>query len=139
MQVIMLSSGELKNVAAGYARNYLLPNQLAVVATAVALQQAEATRARVAAEQAVHVQEFQELAQRLSSVHLTVPARANDAGKLFAALHPKDILQALAEQSITLDEQYVQCEPIKKTGEYSVIVRLPDSAPVRIPLTVQPA
>lgn len=137
MQVIIVSTGELKNVADGYARNYLLPNHLALPATEAALKQAEATRTRLAAERAATVAEYQALATRLQTTQLTITTRANETGKLFAALHPQDIVPLFQAQKLPVAEKYITIEAIKQTGDHVVTVQLPDCEPVKVKLTVK--
>jgi len=136
MQVIMLKTGELKQVSDGYARNYLFPNKLAVAATAAVQKQAEATRSKVEAERAATAAAQAALAERLKGQHIVVTAKANESGKLFAALHADDIMAALAKVDFTVTKDQLSFAPIKQTGEHTVTVEFPNQAPVALTINV---
>lgn len=114
--------GELKEVSDGYARNFLLPKKLAVEATSNNMNtmklQEKAKAAQVAAEKAA----AQEMAKKLESIVVKIPARAGDSGKLFGAVTSKEISDALSESyGIQIDKQkIVQAEPIKGFGSFEV-------------------
>jgi large subunit ribosomal protein L9 len=139
MQVIMLKTGEVKQVAAGYARNYLFPNKLAAAATATAQAQAEQTRMQVVAEQKAQAEALAVLAKKLQGQMVMVGAKANNSGRLFAALHAEDIVSALAAQGLTVTAEQLKVSPIKQTGEHSVKVQLPGATPVVITINVTAA
>lgn len=136
MQVIILKTGELKQVADGYARNYLFPNKLAVAATAAAQKEAEATRSKVEAERAALVAAEAALAEKLKGQSIVLTAKANETGKLFAALHASDIVAALAKVGFTVTAEQLNFAPIKQTGEHTVKVELPNQTPVVLILKV---
>ncbi len=139
MQVIMSATGEVKNVSTGYARNYLFPNGLAKPATADSLQSAEATRAQFAQKLANDQASFQALADKLKSFSLTIPVKTTASGTLFAALHSGDIASALATAGVMVTTDNITCPPIKKIGDHSVTIKLPDCKPVTITVKVQSA
>ena len=114
--------GELKEVSDGYARNYLLPRNLAVEANkdnlnALALKE-KAKKAQEAKEKAAAM----ENAQRLRDIVTTIRAKAGANGKLFGAVTSQEIAEALKEQhGIEVEKQkLVQSEPIKSFGSYEV-------------------
>ncbi len=114
--------GELKEVSEGYARNYLIPRNLAMEATrdnlnALALKE-KAKRAQEARERA----EAESAAARLKDVVVTIRARAGSNGKLFGSVTSQEIAEALAEQhGINIEKnRIVQGEPIKSFGSYEV-------------------
>ena len=114
--------GEMKEVSDGYARNYLLPRNLAVEANrdnmnALALRE-KAKKAQEARERAAAA----ENAARLKDVVVTVRARAGANGKLFGAVTSQEICDALKEQhGLEIEKnKLVQSEPIKAYGSYSV-------------------
>ncbi len=114
--------GELKEVSEGYARNYLIPRNLAMEATrdnmnALALKE-KAKRAQEARERA----EAESAAARLKDVVVTVRARAGSNGKLFGSVTSQEIADALKEQhDISVEKnRIVQSEPIKSYGNYEV-------------------
>ena len=138
MKVIIKKTGELKEVADGHARNYLLPRGLAVPATPEAISQYEATQ-----QDRVKMQDSQRAGQSalrdqlLSLPQTIITAQANKEGTLFAALHASDINKALAEQhSIVLSEDAITLEPIKTLGSHSASITLPGQDPVTITITI---
>ena len=129
--------GQLVNVSDGYARNFLLPKKLAVIATAENVntmkQQEKARKAQEAAEKA----EAEALSEKLKGLTVKVAAKAGEGGRLFGAVTAKEISECLAEQhgltSEALSEQYgvniaktklVLDEPIKACGGYQIRAKL---------------
>ena len=132
MQVILRSAlehlgeaGQVVDVKAGYARNYLIPQGLAYEATDANTRRLEAERARVEAKEAETLGDAQKRAAALEGVSLTFHARAGQEGKLFGSITSGDIAEKLAEQGITIDKRQIELEePIKALGVTSVPVRL---------------
>jgi len=118
--------GQMIDVSDGYARNFLLPRKLAVAATAdninVMKQQEKAKAAQAEREK----QAAQEMAKKLESVIVKIPARAGSAGKLFGAVTSKEISEALLEQhGIEIEKnRIIQTDPIKTFGSFEVKCRL---------------
>ena len=118
--------GQLVDVSDGYARNYLLPNGLAELATPDNLnkmrQQDKAKRAREAEEKA----EALAIAEKLKGVQVKIPARAGAGCKLFGAVTSKEVSDALQEQyGIAIAKtKIVQDEPIKSFGSYALKCKL---------------
>ncbi len=117
--------GEIVKVAAGYARNYLLPKRLAVAAT-------EANRKIVEQERHAHLRreaklkdEAIDLSKLLTGVSVTIAQKAGENDQLFGSVTGKDIADALAGKDFTIDRRKIHLEnPIKQLGEYKVPVRL---------------
>ena len=118
--------GQMVDVSDGYARNFLLPKKLAVIATAdnmnVMKQQEKAKAEQIAREKA----EAAAAAKALESVTVKIAAKAGGAGKLFGAVTSKEISDALAEQhGIQIEKnRIVQTEPIKTFGTFEVKCKL---------------
>ncbi len=118
--------GQLKEVSDGYARNYLLPRNLAVEATADNLNamrlKDKARQAQIAREKA----QAQEYAEKLGAVMVHLKAKAGAGGKLFGSVTSKEIAEALAAQhDIAIEKnQIVQTEPIKQFGTYEIKCKL---------------
>jgi large subunit ribosomal protein L9 len=116
----------LIDVSSGYARNYLFPRKLAVPATpaeVAALEKRKAGREKkLAAKRAEH----EELAQKLSSLEVSIPVDAGESGKLFGSVTSQDIAVAVqAAAQIDIDKKKIElAEPIKVIGQYSVPVKL---------------
>jgi len=117
---------DVVNVSEGYARNYLFPRKLAVPATDANL--AELAKRRKAEELRGEKikEEAKDLASRLSEVMVTVKHKVGSGTKLYGAVTPADIVEALEKQTgIKLDKRKIEIEePIKSVGTYEVPVRL---------------
>ena len=119
-------AGEAVHVAAGYARNYLLPRKLASEATADAINAIKLKEKAKAAQAAKEKAVAQEYAERLEAVQVTIRAKAGNGGKLFGAVTSEAISKALKEQfDMDIEKnKIVQSEPIKSYGSYTVKAKL---------------
>lgn len=127
----MNQTGELKQVADGYARNYLFPHKLATAATAEAVQASEVQRAKRVAEQVANKDAATEVAKKLKGVDVQIAAKANETGTLFAAVSAADVVAAVKKNiGLTLAPEAIALESIKKIGKYVVIATLPQVEPV---------
>jgi large subunit ribosomal protein L9 len=120
------SIGDVVKVKPGYARNYLLPRGLAVVADPRNLGLVEHQK-RVAGEKREReLRQAQTLAGKLRGAMVTITARAGEEGKLFGSVTNIDIERALEAQGFSIDRRRIRLdEPIKSLGEYAVPVHLP--------------
>jgi large subunit ribosomal protein L9 len=117
--------GEVVKVAPGYARNFLLPKKLAVLATSSNKKIVEQERDAYLRREAKAKNEAEDLGRMLAGVTVTITQRAGEEGHLFGSVTAKDIADALERQNYTIDRRKIQLEdPIKNTGEYKVPVRL---------------
>lgn len=118
-------AGDVKKVADGYGRNYLLPNRLATLATAGALKQAEALRARASEQRERLNQELSGLAERLNALTLTFTAKAGETGKLYGSITSAQIADAIhAATGQTIDRRHLGHQPIRELGTVKVPARL---------------
>lgn len=118
-------AGDVKKVADGYGRNYLLPQGLAVLATPSALKQVEQIRAQAAASRTALNQELSSVAERISNLVLTFPARAGETGKLYGSITPQMIADGIKEKTgVELDRRQLDVQPIRNLGEHKVHIRL---------------
>jgi len=126
MKVIFLEDDRIEAVSDGYARNYLLPRQLAILATASALAAAEKRREKKAAELEKQKGQMQALAEKLSALEIVVEADAGEGGKLFGSITSSDIAEAVKKKAgIELDKKKIELEePLKTVGDYVVPVKL---------------
>ncbi len=130
--------GEVVKVAPGYARNYLLPRNLAVPATAankkIIAQEKEAWLRR----EATFVNEATQLAQLMSGLSLSFVHKAGESGQLFGSVTNKDIAEALAAKSFTIDrKKIVLDQPIKQVGSYTVPIKLHREVVVQLAIAVK--
>lgn len=118
--------GELKEVSDGYARNYLLPRNLATEATADNLNAFKLKEKAKAAQIAREKAQAEENAKKLTGVQVTIRARAGSNGKLFGAVTSQEISDALkAQHGIEIEKnKIVQADPIKTFGSYTVKAKL---------------
>jgi large subunit ribosomal protein L9 len=113
-------------VAAGYARNYLFPQGLAVPLTAANKRRIEVLRQRRAEREAQELNAMAELAKSLAKMTLTVLVKTGDDGKMFGSVTPGTIADELKHQfEVALDKKKIHVDkPIKATGEYEVEMKL---------------
>lgn len=110
--------GEVKQVADGYARNFLFPQGLAVLATAELIERAEAEKKQQREKREKKRAEYEKTVQNLEGKKIEIVAKANEQGVLFGAVEPATIAEKLGE-GFTADQVLIS-EPIKKVGEYEV-------------------
>jgi large subunit ribosomal protein L9 len=118
-------AGDVKTVSAGYARNYLLPRQLAFPATPSALRQWETERQGVLAKAAHLRQESQAVGQKIDALSITITAKVGQEGQLFGSVGRQDILEALSKEGISIEKNALLMDgPIKTVGQQTIPVRL---------------
>jgi large subunit ribosomal protein L9 len=119
-------AGEVKKVANGFGRNYLIPQNLAVVATPGALKQAETIRKAAEKHRATAMADAQAIANQLVDVELLFERRAGETGKLYGSVTSGDIAEAIeAKTGIAIDKRKVALpEPIRSLGEQMVTIKL---------------
>jgi large subunit ribosomal protein L9 len=132
-------SGELKDVADGYARNYLMARNLAVPASGgtyrawqhdIASREEQRKREREEAEIA---------AQRISSTTLTMGVKVGEGGKLYGSITAKDIADALARRGIAIDRHRIDLEePLRQLGTYKVAIRVAPEMISEVTIAVEP-
>ncbi|MCJ7544137.1 MAG: 50S ribosomal protein L9 [Phycisphaerae bacterium] len=113
--------GQVVDVRAGYARNYLLPQRLAVEPTAGNVKVVEAEKERYLQELAAMRSELEAKAQSIRGKEVTIAGRANEEGRLYGSVGPAQIVAALAEQGIFIElENIVLDSPIRQLDKYDV-------------------
>jgi large subunit ribosomal protein L9 len=119
------SRGQVVRVAAGYARNFLLPKKLAVTATESNKKIVEQERQGHLRKEAKLQSEAQDLAKLVTGVTVTISQKAGENEQLFGSVTSKDVADALAAKGFTIDRRKIQLdEPIKQLGEFKVPVKL---------------
>jgi large subunit ribosomal protein L9 len=146
MEVLLLKdvvdlgdAGEIKRVADGYARNYLVPRGLAVRATPGAIKQAEKQRRASARRQAKELSEAQALAQTLDGVAVTFQARAGETDRLYGSITNVNIAEALEEKiGQEVDRRKIEMEePLKELGTHAITVRLAPGAEAKVTVVIE--
>lgn len=118
-------AGDIKKVADGYGRNFLIPQGLAVLATAGALKQAEKVRKQAEIRRAELNSELKGLAEQIKGITLTFAAKAGETGKLYGSITTQDVATALSEQTrYEIKKHQVDMQPIRNLGEFTAHVRL---------------
>ena len=117
--------GQVVKVAAGYARNFLLPRRLAVAATDSNKKIVEQERQAHLRKEAVQMAEAADLSKLLGSVTITIARKAGENGQLFGSVTAGDIADALDAQKFNIDRRKIQLdEAIRTLGEHKVTLRL---------------
>lgn len=146
MQVLLVKdvdalgqAGEVKRVADGYARNYLFPREMAVLATPGAIRQTELSRRAEAGREARALTEAQELAQILDGRTVTFEARAGEADRLYGSITNVHIGEALEEQiDGEVDRRKIDLEePLKELGTHAVTVRLAPGVEAKVTVIIE--
>jgi large subunit ribosomal protein L9 len=133
--------GDVVVVADGYARNYLLPRGMAVVASRGAVRHAEILRRAHQTRVDRAVAEAQALAERLQAVPLTVRHRAGEEGRLFGSITPADLAEELERASgVSVDRRQIHLdEPIRSIGAHEFRVHLHPEVKAILTVEVEPA
>lgn len=146
MEVLLLKNveqlgkaGEIKKVAEGHARNFLIPRGLATMATPGAIRQAELHRESKAHRQTKEQDEAHALAQALDGRTITFQARAGESDRLYGSITTANIADALAEQANrAVDRRKIDLEePLKTLGAHAVTIRLAAGAEAKVTVIVE--
>ena len=117
--------GDLVKVADGYARNYLLPRKMALLATEGNKKVIEREKVKFEVQEAEEQKIAQTVADRLTTVEIVIARRVGETDALFGSVTNADIAEVLAGKGFDIDRRKLQLhEPIKKLGEFSVPVKL---------------
>lgn len=118
-------AGEIVDVKPGFARNYLLPQGMALEATEANLRQLTRERSSLEERRTRAANDAEALSESIQGVSLEFTVKAGEEGKLFGSVTAGDIAAALAEKGVEIDRQVIKLgEPIKQLGEYDVSIRL---------------
>ena len=122
--------GEPVDVAPGYLRNFLIPRKLAAPATPGALEQAQQRQAAAERAAQLRAEREEQAASLLSKTVLTIQQRADDGGRLFGSVGPREIVEAIREaRDLRLDKRQVRLEPpIREIGTHMVEIELADGS-----------
>ena len=132
-------SGELKDVADGYARNFLIPRKLAVAASGGAFRAWQHDIASREDKRRREREEAEIAATRIGSTTLTLGVKVGEGGKLYGSITAKDIADALARRGIDIDRHKVDLEePLKQLGTYKVAVKVLAGMTPEVTVVVEP-
>lgn len=119
-------AGDVVKVADGYARNYLLPNDLAAPVSQHALRRLEKLRKEREELSRIQKTEAQEKASKLANASVTIRAKTVDGSRLYGSIHAADIAAALEKDcKVSIDKaQLALAEPLKETGTFDIVIKL---------------
>lgn len=147
MEVILLDKirnlgtlGDKVNVKPGYARNYLVPEKKAVLATKANVEKFEARRAELEKAAAEKLAAAHARKEQLESLAVTIPANAGDEGKLFGSIGTRDIAQAITEAGVATEKSEVMLPEgtIRVIGDFEIDLHLHTDVVATIKLAVVP-
>jgi large subunit ribosomal protein L9 len=118
-------AGDVKKVANGYGRNYLIPQGLAVLATQQAINSSHHIREQANVQREQLNKEMDAVAKRLKGLTLIFPARASETGKLYGSVTTQMIAEAVSERTgVEVSKRQVEGQPLRNLGEHIVAIRL---------------
>ncbi|MBL8062601.1 MAG: 50S ribosomal protein L9 [Anaerolineales bacterium] len=118
-------AGDIKKVADGFGRNFLIPQGLAVLATEGALKQVQKIKSQAEIRRSAQNNELKGLADQIQDVTLVFAAKAGETGKLYGSITTQDVATALTEKvRFEVKRQQVDTQPIRTLGEFTAHVRL---------------
>lgn len=126
---------ELVNVSDGYARNYLLPRKLAVVADAKVMNELKTKNEAKEHKKAQEIEAAKQLAASIDNKDIYVEAKAGSSGRLFGAITSKEVADVINEQfNVNVDKKKVEMDDVKQLGVYTALVKLAGgiSATIRV-------
>ena len=132
--------GEIVKVADGYARNYLLPRQLALVVTDENKKQIDREKVKADVREAQELSEAQALAARVEAAEISIARRVGEHDTLYGSVTSADIAEALAARDVTIDRRRVQlADPLKTLGEHTVPVKIHRDVTANVKIRIVPA
>lgn len=130
-------AGEIVSVKPGYARNYLIPKGMAMIATAERVNEVEHKKRVVAEKMAKDLKDLKAVKAKVDKMKLEVSAQAGEGGKLFGSVTAANLAELLAEQGLEVDRRKIQLsEPIKQVGVHTVALRLRSDVMAEFEVTV---
>jgi len=118
-------AGDVKKVADGYGRNFLIPQGMAVLATPGAMKTADRIRSKATEKRAILNNEMGVVAEALVKIQLTFNARAGETGKLYGSITSQDVADAIEKKTgIHVKRQQLDMQPLRTLGEHNIRIRL---------------
>lgn len=143
MEVILIQDvanlgykNDIVKVRDGFGRNYLIPNQLAVIANDSNRKQLAENLKQQAHKLAKQLADAQALAEKLAATVITLPAKANEDGKIFGSITTAQVAEALKEQGFDIDKKIITVENVKELGEALAIAKLHREVKAQIKLNI---
>jgi large subunit ribosomal protein L9 len=118
-------AGDVKKVADGYGRNFLVPQGMAILATPSAMKTAERIRQKATERRTVLNDEMGGVAEALRKIHLTFGARAGETGKLYGSITSQEVVDSVMQKTgYVIKRQQLDMQPLRSLGEHIVRIRL---------------
>jgi large subunit ribosomal protein L9 len=118
-------AGDIKKVADGYGRNFLIPQGMAVLATAGAMKTAERIRHKATEKRAILNDEMSVVAEALKKMQIAFGARAGETGKLYGSITSQEVVDAIQKKSgFVVKRQQLDMQPLRMLGDHTVRIRL---------------
>jgi len=118
-------AGEVKKVADGYARNFLIPQKMAVKATAGSLKQVEKIQAAASKQRELLNEEMSGLAEQIAGLEFSFTAKVGETGKLYGSITQQMIIDEVNQKlNVNLDRHQVESQPLRDVGDHNVRIRL---------------
>jgi large subunit ribosomal protein L9 len=118
-------AGDVKKVADGYGRNFLIPQRMAVLATPGALKQVEKIRSQAEIRRTEQNSELKDLSGQINGLTVVFAAKAGETGKLYGSITTQDVATAIQEKTrFEVKKQQIDMQPIRNLGEFTAHVRL---------------
>lgn len=128
---------EVKEVANGYARNFLLPRKLAMIATESALKQLELKKEIEAKKAEEELIKIQEIAKNLDGLEIEIPVKIDENKQFYGSITALKLSKILKEKGFDIIKSQIKLEkPIKEVGEYDIIVELPHGLEAKVKVIV---
>ncbi len=130
-------AGDIKDVSDGFARNFLLPKKLVILANESSQRAIEHQRKLVKIKKEKRKKESEKLMESVNSLELQIAAQVGEEEKLFGSVTAMDISRALREKGFEIDKRKIHIEePIKKLGDYEVSIKLDEGLTARVKVSV---
>ncbi len=130
-------AGDIKDVSDGFARNFLLPKKLVILANESSQRAIEHQRKLVKIKKEKRKKHSEKLMESVNSLELQIAAQVGEEEKLFGSVTAMDIARALKEKGFEIDKRKIQIEePIKKLGDYEVSIKLDEGLAAKVKVAV---
>lgn len=144
MKVILLKNvegigkkGEIKNAADGHARNFLIPNKLAIIATDKAIKELEKEKELEAQKAEQELQHVEEVVSQIDGLEIEVPTKVDDNGKLYGSINDQKVSQFFKDRGFDIKKNQIKIlQPIKEIGEYPITITFDHGLEAEIKLII---
>lgn len=131
-------AGDIKDVSPGYARNFLLPRKLVIVANESSKRAVEHQKKLIKIKKDKRKKQSEKIAESFTGMELHIPVQVGEEGKLFGSVTAIDIVKKLKEKGFEIDKRKIAIDhPIKQEGEYTVKIKLDEGQTPEIKIIVE--